>query len=177
VTDAARVEDTPEGRTVRSEGWFVVNLAGARALRGDKGGVFAPFEGPDAPFPHFGINVTVLAPGEPSALYHGEANQEGFLVLSGECRLLVEEQERRLRAWDYVHCPPWTRHVLVGAGDGPCAVLMVGARGSEEIHYPRSELAAGARASAPHDTSSPAEAYADWPGPLRPEPMPWPPEG
>jgi quercetin dioxygenase-like cupin family protein len=51
--------------------------------------------------------------------------QEGFLVLSGECTLIVEEEERPLRQWDYFHCPADTRHVIVGAGDGPCAILMI----------------------------------------------------
>jgi oxalate decarboxylase/phosphoglucose isomerase-like protein (cupin superfamily) len=60
------------------------------------------------------------------ALYHSEGVQEGFFVLSGECTLIVEEEERQLRQWDYFHCPAETRHVIVGAGDGPCAILMLG---------------------------------------------------
>ncbi len=59
-------------------------------------------------------------------MYHGEAGQEDFLVVSGECTLVIEGEERRLRAWDFVHCPPWTKHVFVGAGEGPCVIVTVG---------------------------------------------------
>ena len=41
-------------------------------------------------------------------MHHRENAQEGFLVLSGECLLIVEEEERRLRAWDFFHCPGGT---------------------------------------------------------------------
>jgi hypothetical protein len=41
---------------------------------------------------------------------------------------VIENEERRLKQWDFVHCPPMTEHVFVGAGDGPCAIVMVGAR-------------------------------------------------
>ena len=61
-------------------------------------------------------------------MYHWEADQEDFLVLSGEALLIVEGQERALRQWDFVHCPPETRHIILGAGEGPCAVLAIGAR-------------------------------------------------
>lgn len=100
------------------------------------------FEGREASFPQFGINVSVLEPGKPNCLYHSEAAQEAFLVLSGECKLLVEGEERALKAWDFFHCPPGVEHVFVGAGDGPCVVLMVGARSKDErLLYPVSELA------------------------------------
>ena len=94
----------------------------------EKGGAVYPLESEEAPFRDFGVNVHVVWPGQPSALYHSESGQEAFLVLSGECMLLVEEQERPLRQWDFVHCPADTRHIFVGAGAGPCAILMIGAR-------------------------------------------------
>jgi uncharacterized cupin superfamily protein len=100
--------------------------------------------------------------------------QEGFLVLSGECTLIVEEEERPLRQWDYFHCPADTRHVIVGAGDGPCAVLMVGARPDVGIRYPVSEVAAKYGASVAKETADPDEAYADWPGDYVPVRLPWP---
>ena len=90
-------------------------------------GAYTRFEG-EARFPQIGINIGVLEPGQPACMYHGEDDQEDFLVLSGECLLLIEGEERRLEAWDFVHCPAWTEHVFVGAGDGPCAILAVGAR-------------------------------------------------
>jgi uncharacterized cupin superfamily protein len=61
-------------------------------------------------------------------MYHWEADQEDFLVLSDEALLIVEGEERPLRQWDFVHCPAETKHIIVGAGDAPCAVLAVGAR-------------------------------------------------
>ena len=60
---------------------------------------------PAVEFPQLGINVTVLEPGQ-ATLYHAESSQEAFIVLSGECRLLVEDDERLLRPWDFFHtCP------------------------------------------------------------------------
>ena len=173
----ARSEETPYGRYVTSEGWFVLNLAEALAVRNEeKGGATYPLEGRDAPFSNVGVNVRVLGPGEPNCLYHSEGVQEGLLVLSGECLLLVEEEERPLRQWDYVHLPAGTHHVVVGAGDGPCAFLMLGARPEvEELHYPVSEVAARYGASAARDTADGDEAYGDWPGESRPLRLPWPP--
>jgi uncharacterized cupin superfamily protein len=100
-------------------------------------------------------------------MYHRENQQEDFLVLYGECLLLVEEQERRLGPWDFVHCPPETNHVFVGAGDGPCAILAVGARlANEEIVYPESELARRHNAGVETETPNPREAYAKYERPV-----------
>ena len=142
--EEASSEETPYGRYVTSDGWFVLNLADALAVRNEeKGGAVYPLEGEKARFRDFGVNVRVLPPGEPNALYHAESGQEGFLVLAGQCTLIVEEQERTLRRWDFFHCPADTRHVFVGAGDEPCAILMIGMRPEEEtLYYPVSELAA-----------------------------------
>jgi hypothetical protein len=65
--------------------------------------------------------------------------------------------------WDLVHCPPWTEHTIVGAGDGPCVVLAVGTRGSEGIRFPAEEAAAKHGASAERDTTDGSEAYARFP--------------
>jgi len=135
----------------------------ARMKRGENG--IVPdgegwFEGKPS-FPHFGINVRVLQPGQPACHYHREDQQEAFLVLQGECHLLVEGQERMLRQWDFFHCPPDTNHVVVGAGDGPCVVLMVGKRDpNQKIVYPVDELALDHGAGVRTETASPAEAYA-----------------
>jgi uncharacterized cupin superfamily protein len=174
----ASLEETPYGRYVTSDGWFVLNLADALAVRNEeKGGATYPLESREHPFSDVGVRVTVVAPGDPNALYHSEEAQEGFLVLSGECTLVVEEEERPLRQWDYFHCPAGTRHVIVGAGDGPCAILMLGARPEvETLRYPVSEVAAKHGASAEKETESPDEAYADWPGEFSPTRLPWPPE-
>ena len=172
----ASSEETPYGRYVTSGGWFVLNLADALAVRNEeKGGAVYPLESREQPFGDVGVNVHVLWPGEPNALYHAESGQEGFLVLHGECTLVVEEEERALQQWDYFHCPPNTRHVFVGAGDGPCAILMIGLRPKDEtLHYPVSDTAARYEASVAKETNDPDEAYADWPGEYRPMRLPWP---
>ena len=109
------------------------------------------------------------------SLYHSENAREAFLALSGECTLIVEEEERPLRQWDFFHCPAGTRHIFVGAGEGPCAILMIGARSeAEQLHYPVSEVAAKHGASAAKETPNPDEAYADWPGEFVPVRLPWP---
>jgi uncharacterized cupin superfamily protein len=140
----------------------------------EKGGATYPLEAREPPFQDVGVRVCVLPPGQPNALYHSEGVQEGFLVLGGECTLVVEEEERALRQWDYFHCPADTRHVMVGAGDDPCAILMLGARrGVEKLHYPVSEVAAKHGASVAEATDKPDEAYADWPGEYQPVRLPW----
>ena len=138
-----------------------------------------PVRESEAVFSSYGINIRVLQPGQPNALYHSEASQEDFLLLAGECLLLVEGEERPLKAWDFVHCPPNVEHVFVGAGDGPCAILMVGARAEDHgLRYPVSELAGRHGASAEVETTLAREAYASYerPEPGRPdgwEELPW----
>jgi uncharacterized cupin superfamily protein len=151
----------PEG-----EGWFVVNARQAQWIHTEELGSAVRFEGGGpARFAEYGLNIHVLAPGEPSCMYHGEDAQEDFLVLSGECLLLVEEQERRLRAWDFVHCPPWTEHVFVGAGEESCVILMVGSRRPDiGLRYPESPLAQRHGAGVATETNDPREAYARFGG-------------
>ncbi len=159
----ARLEDAGSGLAPVTEGWFVVNVRDAEWFSSETRGAacwFANEYGERAiEFPQLGINLTVLKPGQ-SGVYHAEANQEAFLVLAGECRLLVEGQERRLRAWDFFHSPPWTEHAFVGAGDAPCVLLMVGAHVSPEVRYPASDLAARFGASVDTETSDPEQVYA-----------------
>jgi uncharacterized cupin superfamily protein len=172
----ARFDDTPYGRNPAEEGWFVLNLGDALAVRNEeKGGAVYPLEPQGGPYVGFGVNVHVVWPGEPTAMYHSEGTREAFLVLSGECTLIVEEQERPLRQWDFFHCPAGTRHIFVGAGEGPCAILMIGGRPDEPLNYPVSEVAAKYGASVAQETPNPDEAYADWPGDFVPARLPWPP--
>jgi quercetin dioxygenase-like cupin family protein len=156
--------------------WFVLNVADAPALRHEIGGAFVRFESPEDRFTQIGVNIHVLNPGEPACKYHREDAQENFLVLSGECLLIIDDQERRLRAWDFVHCPPGADHVFVGAGEGPCAILMIGARSEQYgVHYPVNERAAAFGASVSSPTDEPAVAYADWPSEFTPTTLAWPP--
>jgi uncharacterized cupin superfamily protein len=174
VNEASSTE-TPYGRYITSGGWFVLNLADALAVRNEeKGGAAYPLEPREHRFSDVGVHVTVLWPDNPNALYHSEGVQEGFLVLSGECTLIVEEEERPLRQWDYFHCPAGTSHVLVGAGDEPCAILMIGSRPDKAIRYSVSEVAAKYGASVAVETNEPDEAYADWPGEYVPLRLTWP---
>jgi uncharacterized cupin superfamily protein len=173
----APIAATPAGSVPYGAGWFILSLIGARGFATDGHGVFCTFESPDADFEDFGLNVHVLQRGERSALYHAENVQEGFLVLAGECVAVVEEQERTLRTWDYLHCPAGTAHAIIGAGDGPCAILMVGARNPDAtIHYPVSEAAARHGLSTPVASDVAREAYgsAGWNRESVPTPMPWP---
>ena len=161
----ARLEDAGSGLVPASDGWFVVNVRDAQWLTSEGGdqqssGAECAFEGDEAPFRQLGVRLHVLPPGEPNGLYHTESEQEGFLVLSGECRLLVEGDERVLRAWDFFHSPAGTEHVLVGAGDEPCVLFMTGARVEPwTVRYVVSELAARYGASVEVETTSPRDAY------------------
>jgi len=159
VVPEARLQPADGGLVPAGEGWFVLNAREARWMEGDFG-AFTRFEG-EARFPQVGINIGVLSPGQASSFYHGEDEQEDFLVLSGQCLLLIEGEERRLVAWDFVHCPAWTEHVFVGAGDGPCAVLAIGTRLGDAVVYPDSELAKRHRAGAARETRDAGEAYAE----------------
>lgn len=172
MIDEARLGRTDSGVVPENDGWFVVNAREARWWHNEMFGSSCTFEGDDVRFPDFGINIQVLSPGQPNCMYHGENAQEDFLVLYGECLLVVEGEERLLRQWDFVHCPSWTEHVFVGASNGPCAVLMVGARPKpEELLYPVNDVARKHNAGVETETRVGREAYAPFPptseGPYR----------
>ena len=168
----AELAATENGLVPRGNGWFVLNAR--EAPWHDRGGrgFLCEFEGfgiDDAlDFTQLGINLTLLGPGEPMAMYHRENDQEDFLVLAGEALLVIEGEERALRRWDFVHCPAGTDHVLVGAGDGPCLVLAVGARdrstGPDWGAYTVDAAAIRHGAGVERETSDPQEAYAKFPG-------------
>jgi uncharacterized cupin superfamily protein len=126
MVDEAPLRETEHGLMAAGPGWFVLNIRDARWW--ERGLGFEAGIGGEGDFGQVGVGLQVLGPGEPMAMYHWETDQEGFLVLSGEALLIVEGEERPLRQWDFVHCPPRTQHVIVGAGDGPCLVFAVGAR-------------------------------------------------
>jgi uncharacterized cupin superfamily protein len=175
VTEEARIEQTEHGKVTASPGWFVLNLGECSWMQHERAGRWTDPDPQSGEFEHYGIGVHVVEPGQPNGRYHSESVQEDFLVLSGECLLIVEDEERRLKQWDWFHCSPGTNHIIVGAGDGPCAILMVGARGEgKQLHYPRSEVAARYDASAPHETTEPPVAYSDWEGEFERVPPVWP---
>jgi len=158
--EAPLQRDAGGGLAPCGEGWFIVNLSEASAMHSERFGDGCRFEGTDR-FPDLGINVRVLPPGKPACLYHRENCQEAFLVLKGECLAIVEEQERYLRAGDFLFSPPGTNHVIVGAGAVSCVVLMVGARkADQDFYYPASPAAARYGGSVERATRSQADAYA-----------------
>jgi uncharacterized cupin superfamily protein len=178
VTEA-RLEDSGSGLAPAGDGWFVVNVQDAQWLTSESGakkpsGSECAVESQEFEFPPFGIRLHVLEPGEPNGHYHSESEQEAFLVLSGECRLLVEGEERLLRPWDFFHSPAGTEHIFVGAGDAPCVILMAGARAEPwQVLYPVSELAARYDASAEKETADPKQAYARFEPSQRARPSYW----
>jgi uncharacterized cupin superfamily protein len=151
-------------------GWFVVNARDRSWLHNEMG-EYVGFEGKDeARFGDLGINLNVLHPGMPMAMYHEEPGQEDFLVLRGECLLIVEGQERTLKEWDFFHCPSQTKHVILGAGDAPALVLAVGARKGHAT-YPVDETAVRHGAGVDHEVPSAKEAYEGY-SPLEERPAP-----
>jgi uncharacterized cupin superfamily protein len=163
---------TEHGLVPKGQGWFVLNARETQWWKRKGRGVLCEFEGAGfegaADFVQLGINLTVLGPGEPMGMYHWEHHQEDFLVLAGEALAIVEGEERPLREWDFVHCPPGTNHAIIGAGEGPCVVLAVGARdrsrGPDWGAYTVDEVAQRHGAGVERETTDPDEAYARFPG-------------
>jgi uncharacterized cupin superfamily protein len=164
MVEEARLEQTEGGLAPATEGWFVVNVRDGRWMTNEVLGDAFIVEGDDAGFAQVGFTLAVLKPGQAGGRYHHESDQEDFLVLAGECLLVIEGEERPLERWDFVHCPAGTDHGFVGAGDGPCVIFMTGGRGeNKEIVYPRSEVALRHGVGVETETTSPAEAYAPFP--------------
>ena len=167
----APLERTDDGLVAMGPGWFVLNARDGRwrERRGRRGLTFTGSDDWDADwfFPQFGVNLAVLDPGEPNSMYHWETETEAFLVLSGEALLIVERQERPLKQWDFVHCPPKAEHLIVGAGDGPCVVLCMSSRENQQFgpygEYVANEVA-GRYGGSPEETTQDGEiAYAKTP--------------
>jgi uncharacterized cupin superfamily protein len=163
MVSEAPLERTEHGLVPQGEGWFVLNARDSRWRHAPGRTAVCIFEG-ETEFDQTGINVSVLGPGQFMAMYHWEADQEDFLVLSGEAVLIIEGGERPLQAWDFVHCPAGTKHTIVGAGEEPCVVLAVGARdrstGPDWGGYTADETARRYGVSVAEDTSEPEQAYA-----------------
>ena len=113
----------------------------------------------DTLFPMLGVQLAVLEPGEPNSLYHWETEAEAFLVISGEA-LLVVRARAAPAAVDFVHCPPKTKHVIVGAGNGPCVVIAMSSRQNQAFgpygEYVADEVARKHGASPPQTARSSA---------------------
>jgi quercetin dioxygenase-like cupin family protein len=155
----AELVHTDVGLIPQGDGWFVVNARDVSWIRSEERGQDTDFQGRQE-WTALGFRIQILSPGQ-RGLYHGEKGQEDFLVVSGRCVLVIEGVERHLKAWDFVHCPPWTKHAFVGAGDGPCVIVMTGSRADGfEVVYAVDNLAAKHGACVLEETSNPDEAYA-----------------
>ena len=168
----AKLEETEAGLVPLSAGWFVMNARDARWFDKPGQGHSVPLTGHDEYeaetfFPMLGMSIRVVSPGEPSTIYHWETEQEGFLILAGEALLIIEGQERPVKQWDFVHCPPETKHTFVGAGDGPCVILCTSSRQFQKDgpwgFYCADETAARHNAAPSEDTQDTATAYARFP--------------
>ena len=163
----ANLRETRFGLAPDGGGWFVVNARDVRWRDFGPLGVACDFEG-KRPFPQVGVNLNRLMPGQPMTVYHRESHQEGFLVLTGECLLLVDGEERPLHAWDFFHCRGGTPHAVVGAGEGSSLVLAFGARGGRKgIEYLPDAVAKSHGAAVEKTTKKFADAYARYPRPTR----------
>jgi uncharacterized cupin superfamily protein len=166
MIEEARLEAVASGLAPVSPGWFVVNARDAAWTNNDRAGGVCIFESDDFVLrgrpdleeyvkPAAGFGLRVMSPGQPTSRYHAESVQEDFLVVAGECILIVEDEERRLRTWDYVHCPPGVAHAFVGAGDGPCVIVCAGNRDLDDETFWResrpSEVARRYGASGDHE--------------------------
>jgi uncharacterized cupin superfamily protein len=164
MVSEAPLRDSGDGLIPTGEGWFVVNARRARWREEGAGGKLTFFEGTGELW-QVGVNVSVLRPAQPMAMYHYENNQEAFLVVAGEPLLIVEGEQRRLRPWDFFHCPPGTNHVIVGAGQEPSVIVAVGSRSAGEDWgaYTVDETALRHGAGVERETTSQQEAYARFP--------------
>jgi uncharacterized cupin superfamily protein len=162
----ATLNPTENGLVPQGDGWYVLNARETKWLHSHGAGSYCGFEG-DVRFPELGINLNVMEPGEPMAMYHTENAQEDFLVLAGEALLIVEDEERPLRQWDLFHCPAYTAHTILGAGEGPCVILAAGARVDrpDKGEFVVSDVAIKHGAGVERETTSSDDAYARF-GPM-----------
>ena len=157
----------------KGDGWFLVNARDVRWRESKGRGASSNFGG-DTLFDQLGVGITIVGPGEPTTMYHWESNEEDFIVLRGGGVAILDGEEHRLRQWDYLHCPPGTAHITIGAGEEPCALLMAGTRAADAtIRYLVEPAAAAYGASVETESTSPREVYADRP-PIEPTRSPWP---
>lgn len=143
---------------------FILNVAAAPAVSRPHQATRIGFEPDGLPWPDTGVNIQIMEPGQPNCRYHSEPVQEDFLVLHGECVVILDGEERPLRQWDFVHCPAGADHIIVGAGERRCVVLAVGARTNSTSGnrggYRVDEVALRLGAGVERETTDVHEAYA-----------------
>jgi uncharacterized cupin superfamily protein len=153
MANEAHLEDVGSGLAPTTPGWFVVNARDAAWLNNDNFGGVCIFESDhvvlrqrpdlDEVTHAAGFTMRVMQPGQPSGGYHAESEQqEDFLVVAGECLLIIDGEERQLRTWDVVRIPPDVPHAFIGTGDTPSVIVATGNRTeNSEITRPRNEVA------------------------------------
>ena len=168
----ARLEDKGNGLVAAGQGWFVMNVRKGRWSDKPAQGYAISLTGRDEYeaetfFPMLGMAIRVMAPGDVATTYHWETEAEDFLVLAGECIAVIEGEERRLKQWDFVHCPPEAKHAFIGASDEPCVLLCASSRQFQKDgpwgYYCADETAAKYNAASPEDTQDGSVAYARFP--------------
>jgi hypothetical protein len=132
----SQLEKTEHGLVSKGEGWFVLNKRDAVWRHVDGRGASASL----APISKASGNSSSSASIRSCS---GSGRTDGHVPLEGrsgglprgvgEAVLIIEGEERQLRAWDFVHCPPNTKRVIGGAGSGPCFVIAVGAREHDSL--------------------------------------------
>jgi mannose-6-phosphate isomerase-like protein (cupin superfamily) len=168
VVEEAELEETEVGLLPKTQGWFIMSALETRWF--DKPGQghsvsltgYNEYEA-ETFFPMLGMSIRVAGPGDATTTYHWETEQEGFLVLSGEGIAIIEGEERPLKQWDFVHCPPGTRHAFAG-GEPPLVLLCASSRQFQKDgpwgYYCFDETAAKYNAASPEDTQDGEIAYA-----------------
>jgi mannose-6-phosphate isomerase-like protein (cupin superfamily) len=168
VVEEAEIEETEVGLLPKTQGWFIMSALETRWF--DKPGQghsvsltgYNEYEA-ETFFPMLGMSIRVAGPGDATTTYHWETEQEGFLVLSGEGIAIIEGEERPLKQWDFVHCPPGTRHAFAG-GEPPLVLLCASSRQFQKDgpwgYYCFDETAAKYNAASPEDTQDGEIAYA-----------------
>lgn len=180
MPEEAQLGESEAGLVPKEPGWFVMDVRKARWFDKPGQGWSVPLTGCDeyeaeSFFPMLGMSIRVVSAGEPTGTYHWETEAEDFLVLSGEGVLIIEGEERPLKQWDFVHCPPETKHGFAGTRDRPMVLLCASSRQFQKDgpwgYYCKDETAAKYNASSPEDTQDGRLADARF-APQKPAPYP-----
>ena len=168
----SKLEKTEHGLTPTGTGWYVLNLRDAEWRHADgrgavcvvsttsRAGAASPTSSASIPSSSCRASRCPCTTGRPTRRPSSSSRAKRVLIVEGE--------ERQLRAWDFVHSPPGTKHVIVGAGTGPCLVIAVGAREHDgepdSLGFTVDEVASRHGASVEEDTMDGDDAYAAVPG-------------
>src|SRR3954447_24758776 len=112
----AQLKKTEAGLIPQGEGWFVLNARDVSWIHSEERGQDTDFEG-EQEWSQLGFRIQVLSPGQ-RGLYHGESGQEDFLVVAGECVLVIEGRERPPRAPGLGACSAPAGRRGAGGGGG-----------------------------------------------------------